>query len=44
VRRLGMLALTAAITLAAPLHASAGELQEAEQQVERLEDELGDTT
>jgi peptidoglycan LD-endopeptidase LytH len=39
-----MLALTAAITLAAPLHASAGELEEAEQQVERLEDELGDTT
>ncbi len=39
-----MLALTAAMMLAAPFHASAGELEEAERQVERLEGELGDTT
>jgi peptidoglycan LD-endopeptidase LytH len=39
-----MLAITAALTVAAPLTVSAGELEEAEQQVERLESDLGDTT
>lgn len=43
-RRLGLLVIVAAVLSAAPLGAWAGELEEAEQRVERLESDLGEAT